>query len=78
MFFGFIILIVGVVFLLENLGIISGGVWTILWPCLVIAVGLGIVWKRKKREDRWEKFGDGMRKFGEKMGEKFGEREKEK
>ena len=75
MFFGFIILVLGLVFLLKNLGIVSGSVWSIVWPCLVIALGLSIIFKRKKNEKKWEKFGEGMHKFGEEIGKAFGEKE---
>jgi hypothetical protein len=77
MFFGFVILVVGLVFLLKNLDILSGDVWPIIWPCLIIALGLSVLWKRKKRSDKWEKFGEGMRRFGEEMRKSFGD-EKEK
>jgi uncharacterized membrane protein YdjX (TVP38/TMEM64 family) len=76
--FGLIITAIGVVFLLQNLGLITGDFWSIFGPCLLIVVGFGIVFKRKSREQKWEKFGKGMKKFGEKMEETFGEKEKEK
>lgn len=75
MTFGIILLIIGVVFLLKNLGLISGGVWNIIWPCLLIAIGLRFLFKRKgspwwcnwqrwrewhKRDEEWH------RKFHEK------------
>ena len=43
---GLAILIIGVVFLLENLGIITSSVWDIIWPSLIIALGLGMLLKR--------------------------------
>jgi hypothetical protein len=76
MFFGLIILAVGLIFLLKNLGIIGGDVWPVIWPCLVIAFGLSILWRRKKTRDKWGKIGEGMQKFGEKMEEVFGDKEK--
>ena len=72
MFFGIVILILGVIFLLNNLGIITGEVWPIIWPCLIIAFGLAIVCRRKKRDDKWRKFGENMRKVGEEMHSNFG------
>ena len=74
MFFGLTIIIIGLVFLLKNLGFISGDVWSILWPCLLIVFGLSILWKRKKHGEKWEKFGEGMQKFGEEMHKAFGEK----
>ena len=75
MFFGLIIIIVGLVFLLKNLGLIGGDIWPIIWPCLVIALGLSILFKRKRRDKKWDKFGENMRQFGEKMHKTFGEEE---
>ena len=71
MFFGFIILIIGLVFLLKNVGFISGDVWPIIWPSLVIALGLSILFKRKRNEKKWEKFGEKMGKIGEEIGKAF-------
>jgi len=71
MFFGLIVLIVGVVFLLKNVDVIGGEIWTIIWPCLIIALGLSILFKRKKNEKRWERFGDKMQKLGEEIGKAF-------
>lgn len=70
MFFGIAILIIGIAFLLQNLGLISGNFWDILWPLLIILLGLSMVfgwWKgdRWERRKKWHKFGDDMReKFG--------------
>jgi hypothetical protein len=77
MFFGLIIIIVGLVFLLKNLGFIGGDVWPIIWPSLVIVVGLSILCKKKKHEQKWHKFGEGMKRFGEEMHKTFGGEEKE-
>ncbi len=74
MFFGFIILIIGLIFLLKNLGFIGNDVWPIIWPSLVIAVGLSILLKRRKHEKKWEKFGDYMHKFGEEMQKAWGDK----
>ena len=72
MFFALIILVIGLVFLLKNLGYITGEVWPIVWPSLLIALALGIIFKKKKcHKDGWEKFGDQMGKFGEKINKKF-------
>jgi len=46
MFFGIAIALIGLVFLLENLGVISSGAWQIVWPCLLIAMGLCMVFKK--------------------------------
>ena len=76
MFFGLIILVVGIAFLLKNIDIISGDVWPIIWPSLVVAVGLSILFRRKKHEKKWEKFGERMSKIGEEIGKTFEGKEK--
>ncbi len=76
MFFASVVLIVGFVFLFKNLGFISGDVWSIVWPCLLIALGLGILLNKKKRECKREEFREGMKKFGEEMHKTFRGKEK--
>lgn len=41
--FGLILVALGVLFLLKNLGIISGDIWGIFWPILLIILGLWII-----------------------------------
>jgi hypothetical protein len=40
--FGLIVLAVGIVFLLRNLGIIEWVSWGIMWPVILIVVGIGV------------------------------------
>lgn len=47
MIIGIVIVIIGLAFLLQSLGIITISVWQFVWPCLLIAVGLGIICKEK-------------------------------
>lgn len=70
MFFGIIILVVGVALLLQNLGLVTGTIWSIIWPALLIILGLAIISKRKHcwwcgghhdHKDHWHKFGERMR-----------------
>ena len=49
MFLGLMVLIVGIVFLLQNLGYIGGNVWGIIWPAIIILVGLSMVMRPKLR-----------------------------
>ena len=46
---GLILIIIGTVFLLQNLGYISEGAWSIIWPAMVIIIGLGVIFKKKDR-----------------------------
>ncbi len=55
---GFILIIIGIVFLLQNFGYISEGAWNIIWPAILIVIGLEIILKRKNRDFFWkERFG---------------------
>lgn len=36
---GLILIIIGIAYLLRNLGVISTGAWEIIWPALLIALG---------------------------------------
>lgn len=49
MWFGVAIIIVGVILLLQNLGFVSGGVWEVVWPALIILLGVSILAKRDRR-----------------------------
>ena len=51
---GLILLIIGTVFLLQNLGYISEGAWSIIWPIILVVIGLSIVLKRKNQGFFWE------------------------
>lgn len=54
MFIGLIVIIIGIVFLLQNLGYISEGAWSIIWPAILIVIGLGIILKRGGHGFFWE------------------------
>jgi hypothetical protein len=47
MIIGIIIIVIGLVFLLQSLGFITGDAWKIIWPCLLIIAGLGIICKER-------------------------------
>jgi len=47
MFFGIAIIVIGLVFLLQNLGIISSSVWEIIWPSLLVVAGISMICKRQ-------------------------------
>lgn len=40
---GLVVLIIGVIFLLRNLGIITYPIWSIIWPSVLIAVGVNMI-----------------------------------
>ena len=47
MWFGFGVVIVGVLLLLDNLGILHGDAWGYVWPIAIILVGLSIIFRKK-------------------------------
>ncbi len=49
MIFGVILVAIGIIFLLQNLNIITGDAWKIIWPIVVILIGIGFVLGRRRR-----------------------------
>jgi hypothetical protein len=49
MFFGSVLALLGIVFLLQNLGYISGDVWGIIWPAIMIFAGFSMIMRPKLR-----------------------------
>jgi len=54
MIFGLILIIIGLVFLLQNLGYIFEGAWSIIWPAILIIIGLGLILKQRGHGFFWE------------------------
>ena len=48
MWFGLSLILVGVLFLLENIGVLSGDLWAIIWPSVIIIFGLSILSRRNR------------------------------
>jgi hypothetical protein len=54
MFFGLVLIAVGVFALLVNLGVLSGSLWSYVWPIILVILGLGFLWRRRYwRTRRW-------------------------
>ncbi len=49
MFFGFILIAVGVIAILIKLGVLSGSMWGYIWPAVLIILGLSFLWGRRRR-----------------------------
>lgn len=49
MFAGALLLLLGVLMLLEQMGIIYGSFWDYFWPACIVAVGLHLIFKAKQR-----------------------------
>jgi len=48
MFVGILLLILGVLMILDRLGIIYGTFWEFFWPAAVIALGAHLIIKHKR------------------------------
>lgn len=44
---GLILIAIGVLFLLKNVGVLEGIDWGIIWPLAVIAVGFNMFFKKR-------------------------------
>ena len=47
--FGLVLVVLGVLFLLEEMGIITGSFWGYFWPVILIVVGFSLMDKDKKK-----------------------------
>ena len=45
---GLLVIVVGVLFLLKNLGVIAGNFWDVLWPLVIVVAGISMFFGRKK------------------------------
>lgn len=52
MWFGFGLVLVGVLLLLNNLGILKGDSWGYIWPAAIILIGLSILFNKKERNPK--------------------------
>ena len=52
MFVGLLLLLLGTLLLLDQLGIIRGGVWDYFWPASIIAVGLSMIANHARNKKR--------------------------
>lgn len=46
MFFGIVLIVVGIVALLEKFGMLTGPTWGYIWPSLIIAWGISLIIRR--------------------------------
>ena len=49
MFLGIFLLLMGVLMLLQKLGMRHGTWWNYFWPIAIIALGLSLIFKHNKR-----------------------------
>ena len=75
MLFGLLLLTIGIIYLLRNLGIITYQFWEIFWPSLLIVLGLALIYKRQRRKTWFDCFfhGDVGKKLKTKIEKKLEE-----
>ena len=49
MFIGIVLLLLGVSFLLKNLGVLTDVTWSIVWPIILVVLGLMMMFRKRKR-----------------------------
>lgn len=58
MWFGVTLVVVGIIFLLDNFGFLSHRAWDVIWPALIILIGIYLIAKKpqgnteKKTEEK--------------------------
>lgn len=50
MFFGALLVILGAIFLLQNLGLLPEESWSVVWPVFIIALGISVL---AKKDNGW-------------------------
>ncbi|OGY93481.1 MAG: hypothetical protein A2406_01110 [Candidatus Komeilibacteria bacterium RIFOXYC1_FULL_37_11] len=60
--FGLILVILGILFLLEEMGIIHGDFWGYFWPVILIVLGLNLMKKDKFSMDCCNFWGQSKKK----------------
>ena len=53
MFWGSILVVIGLAALLKNLGLITADIWDVIWPVLLIVLGVSFLTKRRGRHLPW-------------------------
>jgi hypothetical protein len=48
MFFGVLLIIMGVLMLSDQLGLLHGDMWDYFWPTVIIAIGISMIFKHKR------------------------------
>ena len=48
MFIGISLIVLSVILFLQKFGIITGNFWEYLWPTVLLAIGVAMVWGKSK------------------------------
>ncbi|MDP3964752.1 MAG: DUF5668 domain-containing protein [bacterium] len=73
-----LIIALGIIFLLRNLGVVTVGFWNLFWPGIVIVMGLTLILKRQRHRAHWWDFFDNQssgdwERWGKELGMKIEE-----
>ncbi len=60
MFLGLILILIGGLFLLRNLGLLPVETWPVLWPSLLILLGFYLIFLCQRVRSFWKRFWDGI------------------
>ena len=55
MFFALLFILLGIVYLLKNLNIISVSSWGVIWPSVLIIIGIYMLFKEHRYRIFWDK-----------------------
>ncbi len=53
MFFSLLLILLGVIFLLKNLGLLAGNIWSLIWPLVLILIGVYLIVKGRRHRALW-------------------------
>ena len=48
MFFGVLLIVMGILMLLDQIGVIYGDWWDYFWPTVIVAIGVSMIFKDKR------------------------------
>lgn len=52
MFWGYLLIIIGLIILLKNLGLFTETIWEIIYPATIILFGLMIILRKRKNKNQ--------------------------
>ena len=56
MFFGLVLVAIGIIALLVKFGVLTGSIWGYTWPAILIILGLGFLLGRVRRRSFWRRW----------------------
>ena len=53
MFIGLVLVAIGIIALLVKFGVLTGSIWSYVWPVILIVLGLGFLMGWRRRHGFW-------------------------